>query len=76
MVVFGTEAAALTQPILHPILPGEDLGDASVADPELPGDVAGAHAVVRQLDDPLADDVGQRTPVDEDAAQLVHAAVT
>ena len=75
-MVFEKEAAALTQPILHPILPGEDLGDASVADPELPGDVAGAHAVVRQLDDPLADDVGQRPPVDEDAAQLVHAAAT
>ena len=76
VVVFGTEYSALTQPILHIFLPGEDLGDASVADPELPGDVAGAHAVVRQLDDPLADDVGQRPPVDEDAAQLVHTAVT
>ena len=75
-MVFGKEAADLTQPILHLFLPGEDLGDASVADPELPGDVAGAHAVVRQLDDPLADDVGQRPPVDEHAAQLVHAAVT
>ena len=47
-----------------------------MADPELPRDVAGPHSVVRQLDDPLADDVGQRPPVDEHAAQLVHAAVT
>ena len=47
-----------------------------MADPELPGDVARPHSVVRQLDDPLPDDVGQRPPVDEDATQLVHAAVT
>ena len=57
-------------------LPREYLGDTAVADPELPGDVARPHSVVRQLDDPLPDDVGQRPPVDEDATQLVHAAVT
>ena len=44
--------------------------------PELPRDVAGSHAVVRELDDPLADDVGERAAVDEHAAELVHAAVT
>ncbi len=43
--------------------------------PELPRDVAGPHPVVRQLHDPLPDDVGQGAAVDEHPAQLVHAAV-
>ena len=43
--------------------------------PELPGDVAWPDPVVRQLHDALPHHVGQGAPVDEDAAQLVHAAV-
>ena len=43
--------------------------------PELPRDVAGPHPVVRQLHDPLPDDVGQGAAVDEHPAQLVHTAV-
>ena len=45
-------------------------------DPELPGDVARPDPVVSEFDDPLPDDVGQRSAVDEDAAKLVDAAVT
>ena len=44
-------------------------------DSELSGDVAGSNAVVGELDDSLANDVGQRTAVDEHAAELIHAAV-
>lgn len=33
------------------------------------------HAVVGQLDDALAHDVGQRTTVHEYATQLIHSAV-
>jgi len=47
-----------------------------VRDPELPGDVAGPDPVVSELDDPLPDDVGKRSAVDEDAAELIDAAVT
>ena len=56
--------------------PGEDLGDAAVGDEELPRDVAGPHSHHGELDDPAADIVGQRPPVHEDAAQLVHARLT
>ena len=45
-------------------------------DPELSWDVAGSDPVVGQLDDPLPDDVGKRSTVDEDAPQLIHTAVT
>ena len=57
-------------------LPWQYFRDASVWDPELPGDVARPHAVVGQFDDPLADNVGERSAVHEDAAQLIHAAMT
>ncbi len=40
------------------------------------GDVAGPRAGVRQLDDSLPGGVGQRPPVHEHAAQLVHSRVT
>ncbi len=40
-----------------------------------PRDVAGSDAELRQLDDPHPDVVGQRPPVDEHPAQLVHLAV-
>ena len=45
-------------------------------DPQLPGDVAGPDPVVSEFHDPLPDDVGQRSAVDENAAKLVDAAVT
>jgi hypothetical protein len=57
-------------------VPGQDLGDAAVRDPELSRDVAGPDAIVGQLHDPLADDVRKGAAVDEDAAELVDAAVT
>ena len=43
--------------------------------PELPRDVAGPDAELRQLDDPDPDVVGQRAAVDEHASQLVDLAV-
>ena len=45
-------------------------------DSKLPGDVAWPDALVRHLDDPLTDNVWKWSPVDEDSAKLVHAAVT
>lgn len=47
-----------------------------MADAQLPRNVARPDAVVRQLNDALPHHVGQRAPVDEDAAQLIDAAVT
>lgn len=52
---------------------GENLGHAAVRDEQLAGDVARAHAEQGQLDDAPSHVVGQRAPVDEDAAQLVHS---
>lgn len=43
--------------------------------PQLPADVAGSDAELGQLHDPQPDGVGQRPPVDKDAAELVHFAV-
>lgn len=41
-----------------------------------PGDVAGPGAAVSEFHDLLPRGVGQRPPVDEHPAELVHAAVT
>jgi hypothetical protein len=57
------------------VVPGQDLGHATVGDAQLPGDVAGADAHLGQLDDPEADGVGQGAAVDEDAAELVDLPV-
>ena len=46
-----------------------------MGDAELARDDAGADAGGGHLDDLEADVVGQRTPVDEDAAELVDAAL-
>ena len=54
----------------------EDLRDATVADAQLPRDDARPDAGGRHLDDLQPDVVGQRPAVDEDAAQLVDAALT
>lgn len=40
-------------PARPPGLPAQDLADAAVADPQLPGDVAGSHPLVSQLHYPL-----------------------
>lgn len=37
-----------------PVLPAQDLADAAVADPQLPGNVTGSHPLVSQLHDPLS----------------------
>lgn len=57
-------------------LPGEYLGDAAVRDAKLARNVTGTDAVVGQLDDPLADDIGQRSTVDKDSAELIDTSVT
>jgi hypothetical protein len=49
----------------------QDLADAAVADAQLAADDAGADAGGRHLDDLEPDVVGQRPPVDKNAAQLV-----
>jgi hypothetical protein len=56
-------------------LPVEYLGDAAVADPELPGDHAGPHTRCSHLDDLEANMVGERPAIYKDAAQLVHPAL-
>ncbi len=70
----ASDGARLDGPGL--VEPGEDLGDAAVTDEQLARDVAGPHAHHGQLDDAAPHVVGQRPPVHEHAAQLVHAAVT
>ncbi len=46
-----------------------------MTDPQLPRDDAGSDSGGRHLDDLQADVVGQRSAVDEDAAQLVNSAL-
>lgn len=53
----------------------QDLGDASVGDPQLAGDDAGTHPGGSHLDDLQADVAGQGAAVDEDAAQLIHTSL-
>lgn len=55
---------------------GEDLGDAAVGYSQLPGDVAGPHSQLGQFHDAESDGVGERAAVHENAAELVHFAVT
>lgn len=57
------------------VVAGQDFADAAVRHPQLAADVAGPDAELSQLHDAQADGVGQRAPVDENAAQLVHLAV-
>lgn len=57
------------------VVPGQDLGHATVGDAQLTADVARSDADPGQFDDAHADRVGQRPTVDEHAAQLVHLAV-
>ena len=44
-----------------------------MGDAELAGNVARTNSLLRQIDDSLTDDVWERSTVDKDAAQLVHA---
>lgn len=57
------------------VVPGQDLGHATVGDAQLTADVARSDAHPGQFDDAHANGVGQRPTVDEHAAQLVHLAV-
>lgn len=57
------------------VVPGQDLGHAAVGDPQLPADVAGPHAELRQLHDPQPHRVGKRPAVNEHPAELVHLPV-
>lgn len=53
------------------LVPTEDFGDAAVRHPELTGDDARANAVMGHFHDFMSDVVGERSAVDEDAAELV-----
>lgn len=57
------------------VVAGQDLGHAAVGDAQLAADVAGPHAELRQLHDPQPHRVGQRPPVNEHPAELVHLPV-
>ena len=39
------------------------------------GNIAGTNSLLRQIDDSLTDHVWERSTVDKDAAQLIHASV-
>lgn len=53
------------------LVAAEDLGDAAVGDPQLPGDDAGPDPVVGHLHYLVSDVVGQRPAVDKDTSELV-----
>lgn len=53
----------------------QDLAHAAVGYAELPTDVTGSDAQLRQLHNAQADGVGQGAAVDEHTAQLVHLAI-
>lgn len=57
------------------VVSGQDLGDAAVRHAELARYVARPDAELGQLDDAQPHRVGQRAPVHEHAAELVHLAV-
>ena len=57
------------------VVASENLADAAVGDLENARNIARSGAAVRQLDNALSGGVGQRPPVHEYAAELVHAAV-
>lgn len=57
------------------MIPGQDLGHTAVAHSQLAGYVAGSDAQAGQLHDPHPGRIRQRTPIDEDPAQLVHLAI-
>lgn len=54
----------------------QDLGDTSMGHPKLTGDNAGTDSRGRHLDDLQADMVRKRSPVDEDASQLIYTSLT
>lgn len=45
--------------------PSQDLADAAVADPELPGDVAGPDALVSHVHDALPDHLRKRASINK-----------
>jgi hypothetical protein len=56
-------------------LPGQDLGDAAMGNPQLPRDVARTNTVVSQLHNSLPHNVRQWPAVYKNATQLVHTAM-
>ena len=58
------------------IISGKDLGDATMRDPELPGDVTRSDPLMGKLYNPLTNHVGERTTVHKHPAKLVHASMT
>lgn len=56
-------------------LPAKNFTDAAVSNAQATGDLAGAHALLRQLHDALSYHLRQRSPVDEDPPKLVHPTV-
>lgn len=57
------------------LVPAQDFGHAAVRDPQLSGDDARPDAVVGHLYDLVPDVVGQRSAIDENSSELVHAAL-
>lgn len=57
------------------VVPGQDLADTTMADPQLPRDVARPDAQLCELHYSQPDRVRQRSTVHEHTAQLVHLAV-
>ena len=58
------------------IISGKDLGDATMRDPELPGDVTRSDPLMGKLYNPLTNHIGERTTVHKHTAKLVHASMT
>ncbi len=58
------------------LVPVQDLADAAVADPELPGDDARPDPRRRHLHNLEPDLVGQGAAVDEETAQLIDSSLT
>jgi len=57
------------------VVPGQDLGHTPVRNAQLTADVTRPDANAGQFDDAHSDRVGQRPPIDEHAAELVHLAI-
>ena len=58
------------------VISGKDLGDATMRDPELPGDVTRSDPLMGKLYNPLTNHVWERTTVHKHPAKLVHASMT
>ena len=56
--------------------PTQYLGDATMRDPELPGDVTRSDPLMGKLYNPLTNHVWERTTVHKHPAKLIHASMT